>query len=188
MAKAKKSINKKNSKAIRKAIVGSRKSTIADDGVQCAPKDFSEDSEWEIEAFGGLYLVWGKKKIRNADGSIKRQYYLKKDSEHRIWVKWTVAFHDKIRWSAEKQEMFTKRDEVSKIVNEKKAWPLPSIKDGTNTGWKERKAIAIEFGITEWKSNEGDEKNKKYNLIDPELPVTQSEIEDTDEETDEETD
>ncbi|CBY37199.1 unnamed protein product [Oikopleura dioica] len=31
------------------AIVGSRKSTIADDGVQCAPKDFSEDSEWEIE-------------------------------------------------------------------------------------------------------------------------------------------
>ncbi|CBY32355.1 unnamed protein product [Oikopleura dioica] len=34
---------------VLQAIVGSRKSTIADDGVQCAPKDFSEDSEWEIE-------------------------------------------------------------------------------------------------------------------------------------------
>lgn len=55
MAKAKKSINKKNSKAIRKAIVGSRKSTIADDGVQCAPKDFSEDSEWEIEVLSLFY-------------------------------------------------------------------------------------------------------------------------------------
>ena len=25
------------------------------------------------------------------------------DKDHRIWIKWTVAFSDKIRWSAEKQ-------------------------------------------------------------------------------------
>ena len=81
--------------------------------------------------------------------------------------------------------MFDKKDEITKIVKAKKAWPLPSIKDGANTGWKERKAIASKLGITEWKADSVAEKNKNYNLIDPELPVTQSEIADTDEETDE---
>merc|ERR1712210_85594 len=105
MAKARKSTNKKATKHVRNVLTSSnRKASAGDDDVQCAPKNFSEDNEWEIEEFGGLYLVWGKKKIRSPDGSIKRQYYLKQESEHRIWVKWTVAFHDKIRWSAEKQE------------------------------------------------------------------------------------
>ena len=48
---------------------------------------------------------------------MKAQYYLKpgknhtktepkiffQDEEHRIWVKWTVAYSDGLRWSAEKQ-------------------------------------------------------------------------------------
>ena len=59
--------------------------------VQCAPENFPEDAEWEIQVlrssffrlivpfqqFGGLYLLWGKKKVRQPDGSIKIQPYLK---------------------------------------------------------------------------------------------------------------
>ncbi|CAG5113047.1 Oidioi.mRNA.OKI2018_I69.chr2.g7197.t1.cds [Oikopleura dioica] len=190
-SKAKKTQNKKSTKAARRAVTAGKTLTKGtqniDEDVKCAPKDFNEESEWEIEQFGGLYLCWGKKKVRKEDGSIGREYYLKDDKDHRIWIKWTVAFHDKIRWSAEKQSSLigVSKDAIKKIVNDKKAWPMPSASDGVKTGWKERRAICSNVGITEWAPS-GKEAGKRYNLVDPELPITQSEIEDTDEETDEE--
>merc|ERR1712037_727210 len=118
------------------------------EGRQVAPKNFDENSEWEIEEFGGLYLCWGKKKTRKPDGSIGKQYYLKGDSDHRVWIKWTVAYHDKIRWSAEKQEKLVgvNKDALKKIIQDKKAWPLPSTLDGIGSGWKERRAICSQVG------------------------------------------
>ena len=57
--------------------------------------------------------------------------------------------------------------------------------DEAQSGWKERRAICSKVGISEWVATTS-ERNKKYKIVNAELPVTQSEIEDTDEETDEE--
>lgn len=186
-SKAKKTSNKKSTKAARRAVLASKLTSSTEKDVKIAPKDFDENSEWEIEEFGGLYLCWGKKKTRKPDGSIAKEFYLKTDNDHRVWIKWTVAFSDKIRWSAEKQDHLVgvSKDTVKKIIRDKKAWPLPSTNDGIDSGWKERRAICSKVGITEWVATTS-ERNKKYKIVNAELPVTQSEIEDTDEETDEE--
>ena len=75
------------------------------------------------------------------------------------------------------------KKEIKQILAKKEAWPLPSSADGLKSGWKERKLICMNAGITEWtpKVHEG-----KWQIINPEMPVTQSEIDDTDEETDDE--
>merc|ERR1711976_684405 len=71
-SKAKKTQNKKSTKAARRAVTAGKTLTKGtqnvDEDVKCAPKDFNEESEWEIEQFGGLYLCWGKKKVRKEDG------------------------------------------------------------------------------------------------------------------------
>ena len=98
VSKAKKTSNKKSTKAARRAVLASKLTTSNEKDVKCAPKDFDENSEWEIEViwlfyfflvsklfffikyfqeFGGLYLCWGKKKTRKPDGSIGKDYYLK---------------------------------------------------------------------------------------------------------------
>ncbi len=121
-----------------------------------------------------------------------------KDEEHRIWVKWTVAFADGIRWSAEKQStsisklhfkldvlgflVGVSKDSIADILRKKQCWPLPVRGE---PGWKERKEICQKLKITEWKPTAKDEKGN-WQLLNPELPVTQSEIEETDDETDEE--
>lgn len=46
-SKAKKTSNKKSTKAARRAVLASTSSTEKD--VKIAPKDFDENSEWEIE-------------------------------------------------------------------------------------------------------------------------------------------
>ena len=39
-------------------------------------------------------MEWGKKKIMNARGKIVEEYYLEKESKHRIWIKWVDPFQD----------------------------------------------------------------------------------------------
>lgn len=75
------------------------------------------------------------------------------------------------------------KGKIKEILAAKEAWPLPSASEGLKSGWKERRAICMAAGISEWKPvvHEG-----TWQVIDPELPVTQSEIDDTDEETDDE--
>ena len=49
ISKAKKTSNKKSTKAARRAVIASKLTTSSDKDVKCAPKDFDETSEWEIE-------------------------------------------------------------------------------------------------------------------------------------------
>ncbi|CBY07870.1 unnamed protein product [Oikopleura dioica] len=202
-AKARKSSHKKSrvAKAVREAVIESKESSKKtkklprrvssandedkenDEVFERAPADFNEEIEWDIEGFGGIYLVWGKRRQRDPDGSIKTKFYLKHDEEHRIWVKWTVAFDDGIRWSAEKQSFLVgvSQDTIKDIIRKKQVWPLPVRGE---QGWKERKEICQKLKITEWKPTAKEEKGN-WQLLNPELPVTQSEIEETDDETDE---
>ena len=50
-SKAKKTANKKSSKAARRAVLASKlnKSSDSEKDVKVAPKNFDENSEWEIE-------------------------------------------------------------------------------------------------------------------------------------------
>ncbi|CAG5095226.1 Oidioi.mRNA.OKI2018_I69.XSR.g14089.t1.cds [Oikopleura dioica] len=176
---------KKKKKFTGKRPVARKSTARPVERLRRAPENFNEDAEWELEEFGGMYLAWGKKKVRQPDGSTITEAYLKGDTEHRIWIKWTVAFSDGIRWSAEKQDKLVGVDKkkIKEIVNAREAWPLPSIKDGRRSLWKARKLICQGFGITEWQPASS-KPNDKWQIIDPELPTTTSEVDDTDEETD----
>ena len=61
--------------------------------------------EYEVESVGPIYILWGKKKIRNEKGKTVKKYYVKKDSKHLMWVKWTKGYSDidDVQWSAEPQ-------------------------------------------------------------------------------------
>merc|ERR1712063_163048 len=63
--------------------------------------------------------------IKNARGKIVKEYYLKKDSKHLIWVKWIDPFQDVLeddndgaecKWSAEPQSIF--EGHMKKMVKE----------------------------------------------------------------------
>ena len=72
------------------------------------------------------------------------------------------------------------RDEkIRKILSEKRAWPLP--KRGED-GWRERRDICRMLNVTEWQPKRAE--NDNWQLIDPELPITQSEIEESDDDSD----
>ena len=61
---------------------------------------------------GPIYLLWGKKKHRTERGKQIKQFYLRNDDRHLIWVKWTKTFTDlseECVWSAEPQGKFQKK-------------------------------------------------------------------------------
>lgn len=130
-----------------------------------------------------------------------------KDEEHRIWVKWTVAYSDGLRWSAEKQgkiktpfesvDLWTlpfvenlvnvKKENIKKALQDKMISPYPNVHEGPDSGWRERKAICQKLGYIPWKPVNR-KKSAKYNFYNAEMPVTQSEVDDTeDEESDDDT-
>jgi hypothetical protein len=50
VSKAKKTSSKKTSKAARRAVIASKLNASSNEkDVKCAPKDFDESTEWEIE-------------------------------------------------------------------------------------------------------------------------------------------
>ena len=68
--------------------------------------NFVIQQEYTVSEIGPLYLSWGKRRTKNGV-----QYYIKKEKEHLIWVKWADTFKDEIaktsknesKWSAEPQ-------------------------------------------------------------------------------------
>ena len=58
-----------------------------------------------LKEIGPIYLLWGKKRIKTKTGKPTKQYYIKSDEKHLVWVKWKDAFSDKpsVFWSAEVQ-------------------------------------------------------------------------------------
>jgi len=56
--------------------------------------EIDETKHYEVAEVGPIYLEWGKKRTKNSKGKPVKEYYLKKDSKHRIWVKWVDPFQD----------------------------------------------------------------------------------------------
>ena len=56
--------------------------------------------------------MWGKRRRKNDRGKMVKEYYIKKESKHLIWVEWTDKFEDEhekndkvdTTWSAESQD------------------------------------------------------------------------------------
>jgi len=115
-----------------------------------APKkrvEISETKHYEVAQVGPVYLEWGKKKIKNARGKIVKEYYLKKDTKHRIWVKWIDPFQDVLeednngdecKWSAEPQSVFEgpMKKMVKEALEKKVVWPWIGQNDDDATSRK----------------------------------------------------
>ena len=73
------------------------------------------DKEYDIAEMGPIYLLWGKKRVRNERGKTVKKYYIRKTNKHLIWVRWAQEYSDKhpnpknknklepVFWSAEPQ-------------------------------------------------------------------------------------
>lgn len=115
------------------------------------------DKNYEVAAVGPIYPTWGKRKTKNSKGKIVTEHYLKKDSKHRIWVKWINPFEDKFeennetgndcKWSAELQSVFEgshMKKMVKECLDSKVVWPWVK-EDG------DKKTTLISKGFKEWK-------------------------------------
>lgn len=131
------------------------------------------DKTYEISEIGPIYLDWGKRRVKNSRGKIVREHYLKKDSKHRIWVKWADEFNDQYekgntnsRWSAESLDQF-EGSGMKKIAQEtlerKVVWPWPKIGD---EGAESMLKILKTNGYKEWK-NPKEKKDEKWRLDMP---------------------
>ena len=49
-------------------------------------------TRYEIDEIGPIYLAWAKRRIKNDKGRIVKEWYIKSDKKHLIWVKWTEPF------------------------------------------------------------------------------------------------
>jgi len=170
VAKAKKSTHKrgKTVKAIRGKVISAPVTTTS---------RYDPTQEWEIAEFGPIYLVWGKKKIRSDKGKTLKKYYVKSDEKHHIWIKWKQPFEDdnRIVWSAEPQEMLTNvRDEVQRIIRNKRIWPFPSVADGPDSGFEERVNICKREKYQIWQSKKVEEQGKAWKLLNGIDPTTGS--------------
>lgn len=137
-----------------------------------APKkrvDIDETKHYEVAEIGPVYLEWGKKRIKNARGKVVKEYYLKKDSKHRIWVKWADPFQDVLeddnkgdecKWSAEPQSIFEgpMKKMVKEALEKKVVWPWVDLKDEDSSN---RKNILKSKGFKEWRNPKA--KNAKKN-------------------------
>jgi len=151
--KARKSTHSK--KASSKVLASRSKSKPA------APKkhvEINETKHYDVAEIGPVYLVWGTKKIKNARGKIVKEYYLKKDSKHLIWVKWIDPFQDVLeddndgaecKWSAEPQSIFEghMKKMVKEALEKKVVWPW--IDRGDEDADK-RKSVLKSCGFKEW--------------------------------------
>jgi len=130
-----------------------------------APKkrvDIDETKHYEVAEIGPIYLEWGKKKIRNSKGKLVKEYYLKKDSKHRIWVKWIDPFQDVLeddnkgddcKWSAEPQTVFEShmKKMVKEALEKKVVWPWVMKEDSEATA-NQKKNILKSKSFKEWKN------------------------------------
>lgn len=141
--------------------------------------EINETKHYDVAQIGPVYLEWGKKKTKNDKGKIIREYYLKKESKHRIWVKWTDPFQDSMeiddnkegdecKWSAEPQTIFEghMKKMVKEALEKKVVWPwIAPSEDDSNR----RKAILKSSGFKEWKNPNA--KGKRANQWELRYPV-----------------
>jgi len=138
-----------------------------------------EDKHYDIAAVGPVYLEWGKKRTKNAKGKLVKEHYIKKDSKHRIWVKWADPFQDileddnagdECKWSAEPQSVFEgkhMKQLVKDALEKKVVWPW--IEPGDDDV-DQRKTILKSQGFKEWKNAKAKGKANKWIMrygIDP---------------------
>jgi len=120
--------------------------------------EIDETKHYEVAQIGPVYLEWGKKKTKNAKGKIVKEYYLKKDTKHRIWVKWVDPFQDVLeednggddcKWSAEPQAIFEghMKKMVKEALEKKVVWPWIAPNDADAD---RRKKILKSTGFKEW--------------------------------------
>ena len=136
--------------------------------------------EYRIDQIGPVHLTWGKKWTKNKKGKPVKRWYIKKDTEHLIWVKWETPFQDrketirednrhlyKTQWSAEPQNTLLENSElrasVEKALKSKVIWPWISAtedEDGV-----ERRKVLRQQGYKEWQPSNVNQRNWK--LLDP---------------------
>ena len=136
--------------------------------------------EYRIDQIGPVHLTWGKKWTKNKKGKPVKRWYIKKDTEHLIWVKWETPFQDrnetirednrhlyKTQWSAEPQNILLENSElrasVEKALKSKVIWPWISAtedEDGI-----ERRKVLRQQGYKEWQPSNANQRNWK--LLDP---------------------
>jgi hypothetical protein len=177
-SKAKKSTHKKQTKKT--------KAGKSNDVVKIDPK-----KQYEIAEVGPIYLSWGKKRVKNSKGRFVKEYYLKKNSKHLIWVKWTDPFQDEsekndefwTKWSAEEQSILEGpelKKRVAQVLKDKVVWPW--INDQDENAAK-NKQILLREGFKEWKAkNKADGKgaNGKWQLKNSATINTESEDSESD--------
>merc|ERR1712063_117075 len=165
--KARKSTHSK--KASSKVLASRSKSKPA------APKkhvEINENKHYDVAEIGPVYLEWGKKKIKNARGKIVKEYYLKKDSKHRIWVKWIDPFQDVLeddndgaecKWSAEPQSIFegNMKKMVKEALEKKVVWPWVAPDEDESA---KRKNLLKSKGFKEWTNPKAKGPQKKWTM------------------------
>jgi len=154
------------------------------------------DKEWEVEYVGGLYLEWGQKVVTTSSGAKEKEFYIKEDKDHRVWIKWKDPFVDNnTMWSAEVQENLVgvDPDRLAKIFKRKKIWPMPSASDDL-PNWPERLNKVMLAGYTQWKAprslreKDPDEEQTPQFIQGVEVIASTSRVELAVEESDNETD
>ena len=48
----------------------------------------------QIKSIGPIHLTWGKHRIKNDRGMLVKEYYIKKEKKHLIWVEWIEPLKD----------------------------------------------------------------------------------------------
>ncbi|CBY38645.1 unnamed protein product [Oikopleura dioica] len=112
------------------------------------------EREWEVQHVGGLCLEWGKRRRKIKNGRTVTEWFIKPDSEHRIWIMWKDPFRDNgAIWSAEVQENLVgvDRELIERALRRKKCYPMPNPSDGLED-WEDRKIEAVLLGFTQWKA------------------------------------
>ena len=120
----------------RKKSIGKKKSR----GKESEPVvvDVDPDQKYAIDLIGPIHLTWAKRKKVNEKGKIVKEYFLRRNEKHSMWVKWEKPFEDKFEvkdkfmttWSAEPQSLLTADGKNKIAVEEVSCFStlLPTIK------------------------------------------------------------
>merc|ERR1712176_406182 len=130
--------------------------------------EIDETKHYAISEIGPICLEWGKKRVKNNKGKVVKEYYLKKNPKHRIWVKWEEPFQDRLeddnnggecKWSAEPQIVFEggAKKLIKDVLEKKVVWPW--IEPGEEDA-ERRKTILKSKGFKEWKNPNAKGKTK----------------------------
>lgn len=141
---------------------GSRKKATKSVRAKIAKKvktvDIDPNKNYVAEKIGPIYLSWGKHRRKNKKGKIVKEYYLKPQKQHLVWVKWREVFADEksqgkfneCNWSAEPQSSFagtTEKEMVKSVLKGKVVWPWPGKEDES---YEDRRAKLLSDGYKEW--------------------------------------